>query len=55
MCHSSEDEVVVDLHLVVLADKDGANIVFVLKLRGHIGVDLHLAILADKDGACFKT
>ena len=45
----------VDLRLVVLADKDGANIIFVSKLRGKIVVNLHLAVLADKDRVCFKT
>ena len=30
---SSEENVTVDLHLVVLADKDGAHIVFVVQLR----------------------
>ena len=39
------------LHLFVLADRDGADIVFVSKLRGQIMVDLHLVVLADKDGA----
>ena len=43
----------VDLHLVVLADKDGAGVAFVSKLRGQIVVDLHLFVLADKDEACF--
>ena len=34
LCRSSEDKVVLDLYLVVLADKDGADVVFVSQLRG---------------------
>ena len=34
LCRSSEDKVVVDLHLIVLADKDGAYVVFVSQVQG---------------------
>ena len=47
---SSEERVAVDLHLVILADRDGADIVLVARLRERIVVDLHLVILADKGG-----
>ena len=29
LCHSSKDKAMVDLHLIVLVDKDGADVVFV--------------------------
>ena len=32
--HSSKKKVAVDLHLVVLADQDGAHVVLVVQLRG---------------------
>ena len=34
LCHSYEDKIVVDPHLVVLVDQDGADVVFVPQLSG---------------------
>ena len=49
--HSSKERIAVDLHLVILADRDGAYVVFWRSSEEKVAVDLHLVVLADEDGA----
>ena len=48
---SSEEKVVVDLHLVVLADKMERTLYLWCSSEEKVAVDLHLVVLADEDGA----